>query len=63
MYLYTNFLNIRANCGFAEQPLLSPIEKSLQSIDFLQLTVSEILQNFKGQGNYGKIKGQIKVTP
>ena len=32
---------------------------------FLHLTVSEIWpgQDFKGQGHYGKVKGQIKVTP
>ena len=37
----------------------------LPSINFLNFTVSEILsgQNFKGQGHYGKVKGQIKVTP
>ena len=32
---------------------------------FLHLTVFEIwpVQDLKGQGHYGKIKGQIKVTP
>ena len=35
------------------------------SINFLHLTVSEIypIQDFIGQGHYGKVKGQIKVTP
>ena len=35
------------------------------SNNFLHLTVSEIQpgQDFIGQGHYGKIKGQIKVTP
>ena len=38
---------------------------SLPSINFLHLTVSEIQpgQDFIGQGHYGKVKGQIKVTP
>ena len=38
---------------------------SLLSINFLHLTVSKTLkvQDFKGQGHYGKVKGQIKVTP
>ena len=37
----------------------------LPIINFLHFMVSEILsgQNFKGQGHYGKVKGQIKVTP
>ena len=37
----------------------------LPTINFLHFTVSEILsgQNFKGQGHYSKVKGQIKVTP
>ena len=36
----------------------------LPSFNFLHLTVSEIYpeQDFKGQGHYGKVKGQIKVT-
>ena len=34
-------------------------------INFQHLTVSEIWpkQNFKGQGYYSKVKGQIKVIP
>ena len=38
---------------------------SLPTINFLHFTVSEIWpgQNFKGQGHYGKVKSQIKVTP
>ena len=38
---------------------------SLPNINFLHLTVSEIQpgQDFIGQGHYGKVKGQIKVTP
>ena len=37
---------------------------SLSRINFLHLTVSEIQpgQDFIGQGHYGKVKGQIKVT-
>ena len=36
-----------------------------QAINFLHLTVSEIYpgQDFIGEGHYGKVKGQIKVTP
>ena len=35
------------------------------SINFLLLTVSEICprKDFKGQGHYSKVKGQIRVTP
>ena len=35
------------------------------SINFLYLTVSKIYprQDFKGQGHYGKVKGQINVKP
>ena len=38
---------------------------SLPNINFLHLTVSEILpgQDFIGQGHYIKVKGQIKVRP
>ena len=38
---------------------------SLSSINFLHRTVAEKLprQDFMGQGHYGKVKGQIKVTP
>ena len=38
---------------------------SLLSINFLHLTLSEIWprQDFIRQGHYGKVKGQIKVTP
>ena len=38
---------------------------SLSSINFLHLTVSEIQpgQDIIGQGHYGNVKGQIKVTP
>ena len=38
---------------------------SLPTINFLHFTVSEILpgQDFIGQGHYGKLYGQIKVTP
>ena len=32
MYINTNLLNIRANCGSAEQPLLDPIEKALNQL-------------------------------
>ena len=37
---------------------------TLPSINFLQVTVSKIYprQDFIGQGHYGKVKGQIKVT-
>ena len=44
---------------------LHPQPMSLPSINFLRLTVSEIYpgQDFIGQGHYGKVKGQIKVTP
>ena len=28
-----------------------------------QKTDPEVQQDFKGQGHYGKVKGQIKVTP
>ena len=42
----------------------NPRPMSLPNINFLHCTVSEILpgQNFKGQGHYGKVKCQIKVT-
>ena len=42
-------------------PTHTPIQSmSLSSINFLNLTVSEIQreQNLKGQGYYGKVKGQ-----
>ena len=43
----------------------TPYPMSLPSINFLHLTVSEIEpgQGFIDQGHYGKVKGQIKVTP
>ena len=43
----------------------NPSPMSLSSINFLHLTVSEILprQDFIGHGHYSKVKGQIKVTP
>ena len=43
----------------------TPYLISLTSINFLHLTDSKIhhRQDFKGQGHYGKIKSQIKVTP
>ena len=43
----------------------NPKPMSLPSINFLHLTVSEILlrKDFIGQGHYGKVKGQIKLTP
>ena len=43
----------------------NPPPMSRSSINFLHLTFSEISpgQNFIGQGHYGKVKGQIKVTP
>ena len=43
----------------------NPWAMSLPTINFLHFTVSEILpgQNFKGQGHYGMVKCQIKVTP
>ena len=42
----------------------NPNQCPYPTINFLHLTVSEILpgQNFKGQGHYGKIKDQIKVN-
>ena len=43
---------------------LQPLTNVLPRINFLHLTVSEIKpsQDFIGQGHYGKVKGQIKVT-
>ena len=43
----------------------NPPPTSLSGINFLHLTVSKILprQDLIGQGHYGKVKGQIKVTP
>ena len=43
----------------------NPPPMSVPSINFLNLTVSEIWpgQDFIGQGHYGKLKGRIKVTP
>ena len=43
----------------------NPQPMSLPSINFLHRKVSEISpgQDFIGQVHYGKIKGQIKVTP
>ena len=43
----------------------NPQAMFLPTINFLHFTVLEILpgQNFKGQGHYGKVKCQIKVTP
>ena len=45
--------------------IYNPEAMSLQTINFLQLTISEILliQYFKDEGYYGKMKCQIKVTP
>ena len=45
--------------------IYNPSPMSLPSINFLHLTVSEIQpgQDFQTQGHYGKVKGQIKVTP
>ena len=42
-----------------------PQPMSLSSINFVHLTVSEILpgQDFIGQGHYDKVKVQIRVTP
>ena len=44
---------------------LHPLTNVPTSINFLHLTVSEIWpgQDFQTQGHYGKVKGQIKVTP
>ena len=41
-----------------------PQPMSIPSTNFLHFTVSEIWpgQDFIGQGHYGKVKGQIKVT-
>ena len=43
----------------------NPQPMSLLCINFLHLTLTEIEpgQDFIGQGHYGKVKGQIKVTP
>ena len=43
----------------------NPETMSLPSTNFLHLTISEIQpgQDFIGQGDYSKVKGQIKVTP
>ena len=43
----------------------NPQPMFLPSIKLLYLTVSEILagKDITGQGHYGKVKGQIKVTP
>ena len=40
-------------------------EAPLASVNFLHITVYEILpgKDFKGQGQYSMVKGQIKVTP
>ena len=44
---------------------LQPKAMSRASISFLHITVSEIQprQDFKSQGHYGTVKGQIKVAP
>ena len=44
---------------------LHTIAMSICSIKFLHLMVSKIYpeQDIIGQGHYGKVKGQIKVTP
>ena len=43
----------------------NPQPMSLPNINFLHLMVFEIWpgQDFQTQGHYGKVKGQIKVTP
>ena len=43
----------------------NPLPMSLPNINFLHLIVSEIKprQGIIGQGHYGKVKRQIKVTP
>ena len=40
-------------------------QMSPPNINFLHLTVAKLWpkQDFKGQGHYSKVKGQIKVTP
>ena len=45
--------------------IYNPQPMSLPSINFPHLTLSEIQpwQNFKHQGQNGKVKGQIKITP
>ena len=45
--------------------LHNPQSMSLPRINLLNVTVSEIQpgQDSIGQGHYGKVKGQIKVTP
>ena len=43
----------------------NPRPMSLPNINFLHIMVSEIYpgQDFVGPSHYGKVKGQIKVTP
>ena len=36
---------------------------TLTVLNLHQETDPKVQQNFKGQGHYGKVKGQIKVTP
>ena len=43
----------------------TPQRMPLLSLNFLQVTVSEIQpeKDFNGQGHHGKVKDQMKVTP
>ena len=36
---------------------------TLTMLNLHQKTDRKLQQDFKGQGHYGKVKGQIKVTP
>ena len=68
---WTNFLSSRSLWqDYGKNHIMTmhtyiPQPMSLPSINFLHLTISKIWpgQDFIGQGHYGKVKGQIKVTP
>ena len=49
-------------CGSLDE-ILSLTMGSYESKILYQKIDPKVQQDFKGQGHYGKVKGQIKVTP
>ena len=49
--------------GSYESKILNKFEYELTVLNLHQKTGPKVQQDFKGQGHYDKVKGQIKVTP
>ena len=49
--------------GSYESKILNKFEYELTVLILHQKTDPKVQQDFKGQGHYDKVKGQIKVTP